>query len=183
MGCEFGRFARGERAAIEFGAQGLPVEEFGDDEASPILFADIVDGKEVGMIERGDGASLLLETAEAVGVAGEGFGEHFERDLAAKAGVAGAVDFAHAAGTQRRNDLVWSQMGSRREWHGMGTNYIALYRLMRFRSYADVGRAACSGLWAHHILSKVYLYCSGRFIFKRLKSQIAMIQEIYLENL
>ena len=60
--------------------------------ADDVTIADIVDGHDVGMIERGDGAGLQLEALAARGIVGEIGRQDFERDIAAQAGVAGAVE-------------------------------------------------------------------------------------------
>ena len=46
---------------------------------------------------------------EPVGVGGERRGQHLDRDLAAEPRVARAVDLAHPAGAERRDDLVGPQ--------------------------------------------------------------------------
>jgi hypothetical protein len=45
------------------------------------------------------GAGFLFEAAAPVGVSGEFSGENLEGDVAAEADVAGAIDFAHGAGS------------------------------------------------------------------------------------
>ena len=49
------------------------------------------------MIQRGCGERFLLEAPQAVGIARECLGQHFDCDLATQAGIAGAVHLAHAA--------------------------------------------------------------------------------------
>jgi hypothetical protein len=69
------------------------------------------------MIERGNGARFLLEAAETIGVMRERVGEDFEGDVASEASVAGAIDFTHPAGAERRDDFVRSEFGSRLQTH------------------------------------------------------------------
>ena len=47
----------------------------------------------------------------------EVLGQHLDRDVAAEAGVAGAVHLAHAAGAERTTDLVGAETGAGGEWH------------------------------------------------------------------
>jgi hypothetical protein len=54
-------------------------------------------------------------------VASEVSGQNLQRDIAAKAHIAGAVDLAHAASAQRRDDLVRSEMSTRIQTHGFFT--------------------------------------------------------------
>jgi len=44
-------------------------------------------------------------------------GQHLERHLAAQAQVLRAIHLAHAAGAERRDDLVGAQAGAGGEWH------------------------------------------------------------------
>jgi hypothetical protein len=70
------------------------------------LRADIVERADVGMIEAGDGFGFALEAGFQGGVVGEVGGEDFDGDFAAEAGVAGAIDFAHAACADGGKDFV-----------------------------------------------------------------------------
>src|SRR5690348_17509729 len=55
-------------------------------------FADLVDGANVGMIERRGGAGFALEAFEGLFVARNALGKKFQRDEAAKARVFSFVD-------------------------------------------------------------------------------------------
>ncbi len=68
------------------------VDEFGDE----VVFTDIVDGDDVGMVERGDDLRFLFEALLAVRVSREFGGKDFEGDVAIEAGVGGFIDLAHA---------------------------------------------------------------------------------------
>ena len=72
------------------------------------MLADVVDAEDIGMIERGDGAGFLLETPQAVGIGGEGGGQNLDGDVASQALIAGAVNFAHSASSDERNEFVGS---------------------------------------------------------------------------
>ncbi len=76
------RLARGEGAARELGAERLAFQELLDDIGSAVMLSDVVDARDVGMVERTRRLRLLLEAAEAVGVAREGDRQHFDRDVA-----------------------------------------------------------------------------------------------------
>jgi hypothetical protein len=60
---EFDGFARREAGGWNAIAEGVAFEEFGDDVVRAVGLADVVDRDNVGMIERGDRAGLLLEAA------------------------------------------------------------------------------------------------------------------------
>ena len=55
-------------------------DELRDEESRAVVIADFVNGQDVGMIERGSGASLVQEAAHALRIAGELRPQHFERD-------------------------------------------------------------------------------------------------------
>ena len=69
-----GRFARGQAAGIEHLAKRLTVEQLRDDIGDAGVGADVVDDEDVGVIQRGGRARLLLEALQAVGVSGHRVG-------------------------------------------------------------------------------------------------------------
>ena len=69
------------------------------------------------MVERRDRARLAVEPMEAVGVVRRRVGEQLQGDLAPQARVAGAVDLAHAALSERSEDLVGAELFSGGQGH------------------------------------------------------------------
>ena len=69
------------------------------------------------MVERGGGARLLLEAAQAIGVGGERGGQDLDRHVAPEPRIARAIDLAHAAGAERRDDLVRAEADTRSQGH------------------------------------------------------------------
>ena len=106
----------GTRLAVKQRAERFAFEEFADDVLLADLDAEIVDGDDVGVIERGDGAGFALEAAAEIGGCAV-FAQNFDGDIAVEAGVAGAVDLAHAADPERGLDLVGAESGVRSERH------------------------------------------------------------------
>jgi hypothetical protein len=70
------------------------------------VLADVEQRADVGMRQFGDRARLVLETSAQPGVAGRRPVQHFQGDDAVEADVAGAIDLAHAAGTEGFENLV-----------------------------------------------------------------------------
>ena len=70
------------------------------------------------MVQRGRRTRLLLEAVEPVGVGGKGGREDLDGDVPAEARVARAIDLAHAAGADERDDLIRAEAGAGRECHG-----------------------------------------------------------------
>ena len=71
-----------------------------------------VDGPDVRMIERGEQSRFALEARRAIGVRGERRRQNLQRDVALKLGIARAIDLAHAAGSEQRDDFVRAEPGA-----------------------------------------------------------------------
>ena len=82
------------------------VEKFHGDEGAAVVFADVVDGADVGMVQRGGGTRFTLESFERLRIVGEIVGKKFESDEAAEARVFGFVDDAHSATAEFFDDAV-----------------------------------------------------------------------------
>ncbi len=70
------------------------------------------------MVQRSQGPRLALELAQAIGVAGDVLRQDLDGDGAIEAGVAGAVDLAHAPGADQAEDFVWTQARASSQRHG-----------------------------------------------------------------
>ena len=90
------RKARGQRLAVEMRH---------DEKADVVRFTDVVDRADVRMVERGDGAGLAFEPRARIGIGGDLGRQDFDRDRAVEPRIAGAIDLAHAARAERRDDL------------------------------------------------------------------------------
>ena len=113
---ELERVGDGERPR-ETLAQRFAFEELGDEVRRAVVGADVEDREKVRMIQRAGGAGFLLEAAEACLVAVHRGGQDFNRDVAAEARVARAVDLAHPALAERFEHLVRPQTCPRRDGH------------------------------------------------------------------
>ena len=115
--CVLHRVARTDGPSREVLAQSRPLEELHDRVGGRPVPADVVDRDDVGVRERRDGFRLALEPRESNGIRGDAVGEHLHRDVSVELPVARAVDLAHAAGAERREDLVAAEAGARGEGH------------------------------------------------------------------
>jgi hypothetical protein len=70
------------------------------------------------MIERGHGARIALEAAAPIDVGGAFLAKNFDGQVAVEAGIAGAIDLAHATRTQEGPDLIVAETGIDRKWQG-----------------------------------------------------------------
>ena len=86
--------------------QRQPVQKLHGDEGLAVLLADVVNGADVGMIQRGGGLRFALETLEGLRVTGDFVGQELEGDETVQPGVFGLVDHAHAAAAELFDDAV-----------------------------------------------------------------------------
>src|SRR5438093_13420943 len=71
-----------------------------------VIFADLVNGQDIWMIERNHCVRFLLKPLETLGVAGKAQGQEFERGLTARDNIRGELTFAHPAGASRFRNFV-----------------------------------------------------------------------------
>ena len=94
----------GRPAIVSFSVRALQILH--RDEGAAVLLADVMNGADVGMIQRGRGASLPLESAQRLPVASQIVRQELERDEATEPGVLRFVDHAHAAAAELLDDAV-----------------------------------------------------------------------------
>jgi hypothetical protein len=112
------RLPQREGPAVEPLPEALPLEELEHDVGAALVGADVEDRGDGGVGQGGDRPGLALELPEPLLVGG-GLGEYdLHRDVAPQAGVVGAVDLRHPAGTQPLDDLVGPETRSRSHCHG-----------------------------------------------------------------
>jgi hypothetical protein len=95
----------------------LALDEFHDDGSYVAGFLEAVDLRDVGVIELREHLRFALEARESLGVVRERVGEDLDRDVAVELGVVGAIDLAHPAFAQQRDDLIRAELRSGAERH------------------------------------------------------------------
>ena len=95
----------------------LALDQLHRQEVDAAGLLDRVDRDDVRVIERGDGAGLALEPLQPLRARGHLGRQHFESDVAAEPRVPRAVDLAHPARADRRDDLVGAEAGAGRQCH------------------------------------------------------------------
>jgi hypothetical protein len=86
--------------------KGYAFKTFHDNEGAAILLAEVIDGADVGVIERGCGAGFAAKAFEYLTVQGQVLGKKLERNKAAKARVLRAVNHAHSTAAKLVNNAV-----------------------------------------------------------------------------
>src|SRR5450631_4868544 len=100
------RLPHGQRAALQELAQRVALKQLGDEVGRAFEAAELEDGEDVGVVESGGGLCLLLETAQTVGVLRDKGRKNLDGNFAFEDRVAGTVDLAHSAGTERTEDFI-----------------------------------------------------------------------------
>jgi len=86
------------------------------------MLSDVVDGGDVGMIERARRLGFLLEAPQTIRIRREGGEQHLDRDVALQPLIPRPVHLPHPARADGREDLVGAEAGTRREAHGLRPN-------------------------------------------------------------
>ena len=84
----------------------LPLEHLHRDIGAALEFSDLIDGADVGMIERGSGARLALEALGSLAVVCEHIRQEFQGHTPAKTQVFGLADFTHSAGAETAQNSI-----------------------------------------------------------------------------
>ena len=106
-----------QRTGGQRASQRLALEQLGHDVRLPFEGAGVVDGDDVGVVERGGRARFLLEALQPRVIRREGRRQDLDRHVAAETQVAGPIYLAHSAGADQRRNLVRSESGTRRKGH------------------------------------------------------------------
>ena len=75
------------------------------------MLSKIVNGEDVGMIQRGDGFCFTLEPLAELS------GGNFDGDIPAQTRVSGAIHFSHSTGANRREDFIRAELIAYGERH------------------------------------------------------------------
>ena len=118
FGANFQNLFGGKRAFGETVSKAFAFDAFHDQEISAVLRADVEEGTDVGMIQRGNGFGFALEAEFARGIRGKMRRQDFDGDGAIEACIASAVDFTHSARAQGREYFVWTELSTWSERHG-----------------------------------------------------------------
>ena len=113
----FNCFLDGQRAGGNQLAHGLAFDQFHRDVVSGTIASEFVDGNDIGMIESGCRAGLLLEAPQAIAVSGESGRQNLDRNPAVQARILRPVHLAHPARAKEGDDLVGPEPRARGESH------------------------------------------------------------------
>ena len=109
---------RGKRPPPDTHAQSFAFQVLQHQVVGSFVLSNVIQNTDVRMRELGNGASLALETFAEFRIAGKMVRQDFDGDIAVQSRIAGAVNFAHPAGSSGRDDLVRAQACACSERHG-----------------------------------------------------------------
>ena len=92
--------------------QGLTVHQLHDDEGAPLLFGQLVDRADVGVVQGRGRPRLAPEPRQRFGVFGHLIRQELERHMPTQGQILGPVDDAHAATPELLEDLVVGDGGT-----------------------------------------------------------------------
>jgi hypothetical protein len=95
LNAEIQRLIERERLALNGVLESLAFEVFHDDERMAALFADFVDGTDIGMIQRGSSLGFVLEALKSLRILCDAVGKKFQGNEAAELDIFGLVDDTH----------------------------------------------------------------------------------------
>src|SRR6185503_10398 len=88
--------------------ESFAVHEFGSNEVQILNSPDLVNGKDIGMIERRGGSSLSLKALNLIVVLGEPAGQDLDSDSAVEHQVVREVYLAHSTGAEQGLNIIVS---------------------------------------------------------------------------
>jgi hypothetical protein len=106
LNSKFKNLLDGKSPAMDVLTESFTVNEFHGDERMVILFANVINGADTGMIESGSSVGFTAETLQGLGVLLHVIWEEFQRHEAIKASVQGLVDDTHSASTEFVQDAI-----------------------------------------------------------------------------
>ena len=110
------RFVKRKRTAGDGVFESAAIEKLHDDEGMCVVFADFVDGANVGVIQGRGGLRFALKAFESLQVAGDAVGKEFKSDEAVELGVFGFVDNAHPAAAEFFDDTEMGNAAADQTW-------------------------------------------------------------------
>src|SRR5262249_39089780 len=104
------RFLHGNRAALDSLRQGRAVNKFEYKEACVIDFFEIVDSRDVRVIQRCKHFRFALEAVYTIRITREFIRQNLDRHVALELCIARTVDLTHAAAAKHASNFVWTQL-------------------------------------------------------------------------
>ncbi len=95
------------RAALDELLQVLALEQLHHHVEVPLLFDEVIDGDDIGVVEPGGVSRLALEALHEIGVGAESLGDDLDRDVTVQDGIVAFVDLTHGPFANLPDDVVF----------------------------------------------------------------------------
>ena len=115
-------------SALNQFAQRLPLEQLHHEKRLAFMFAEFVDGADVGVIENGGGPRFPFKALEGAGVMSQFGGKEFNRNPAAQLQIFGLVDDSHTAASEHLQNPVVGDLSADQTIPGRGTGLSSCWR-------------------------------------------------------
>ena len=131
-------FVERQRLSCQPRCQRLAFQVLHYQEIDFCLFAYVIENADMSVLQRRDGFGFALEPRAQIRVRGEMRRQDFDGYRAIEPCVSGAIDLAHTAGADRRENLVWSEARTSGERHTALNDSIShSVNKRRLRSFQD----------------------------------------------
>ena len=156
LGNDLEGFARGKFARAFQLAEVQAIDEFHDDESQAVDLAEFMDGNDVRVVESGEGAGFAVEAFGEAGAAGGLRREDFQGDQPVEGGLAGFINGAHPAFSDKTEDFelgkelrhVFDSGRLERGGFGLGAGFSALFeKAGRAKALQGAGRKWGAAFW------------------------------------
>jgi hypothetical protein len=136
------RFVHRDGTALQPLREILALDQLEDEQRLAVQLFETVDRGDVWMIQRGEQVGFTAEAGESFGVLRDLGRQQLDRDAAAQPRVAGALYLAHAARTQRAENLVRPEPRAGAQRHRLSCGAISIASASRRSATFLAGRPA-----------------------------------------
>src|SRR5262245_8813444 len=111
------RLFQRQRPTTDAICKSVALDQLENQQPRVIDFSEIVNSRDMRMIQSCQGFGLALKSRDSLGIAGKCIGQNLDRNFTLQLCIARAIYLAHAAGAQQAEDFVCTELCSRLECH------------------------------------------------------------------
>ena len=115
----------GQPARCHMPVKPLTLDQLHRQEPNAVRILDRIERDDVRVVEAGDDAGFMFESRQAFRVRGHAGRQDLERDVTTEAAIPRPIHLAHAAGAERRDDVVSTESGAYEGRHRQNVRYEA----------------------------------------------------------
>ena len=109
--------AMGSPPGITWPIKPVALDQLHRQEPHAVLILDRIERDDVRVVEAGDDAGFVFESRQAFRVRGHAGRQYLEGHVTTESVIPGPIHLAHAAGAERRDDVVSTESGAYRDGH------------------------------------------------------------------